>query len=286
MGIRSGAHEKDRGRTCRPRAEGSAENAARRDDSADKLGVEKFRNEIRNGHGAPAEKVKDSFLAEHAHIAAGLLEIPEIFGSGLVDSRRRDGNKLVEDAGEMVESVRKFKILGGIFGGNIGEASSGFGVLVPKEKRLSVGRRREHARAGIENFATKFFDLHVARDLCAKRAECMGKRGGLEARMKFLGDGAAADHFPAFEDEGLEAALGEIKSSDKGVVTAADENHALSKRHGQLAAFAAVVVAAEELDFVQRARQASDHSFKMTWLAMRPLAPMMPPPGCVAEPHI
>jgi len=104
--------------------------------------------------------------------------------------------------------------------------------------------------------------------------------------MKFLGDGAAADHFPAFEDEGLEAALGEIKSSDKGVVTAADENHALSKRHGQLAAFAAVVVAAEELDFVQRAREASDHSFKMTWLAMRPLAPMMPPPGCVAEPHI
>src|SRR5260370_25563468 len=111
----------------------------------------------------------------------------------------------------------------------------------------------------------------------------MGKRGGLEAGMKFLGDGAAADHFAAFEDKGLEAALGEIRSSDRGVVTAADENHALSKRHGQLAAFAA---AAEELDFVQRAREASDHSFKMTWLAMRPLAPMMPPPGCVAEPHI
>src|SRR5216684_1102173 len=182
----------------------------------------------------------------------------------------------------MVESVRKFKILGG----NIGDAASGFGVLVPKEKRLSVGRGREDARAGIENFATKFFDLHVARDLCAKRAEGMGKRGGLEAGMKFLGDGAAADHFAAFEDKRLEAALGEIKSSDKGVVAAADESHALSKRHGQLAAFAAVVVAAEELDFVQRAREASDHSFKMTWLAMRPLAPMMPPPGCVAEPHI
>src|SRR6266403_1826130 len=157
----------------------------------------------------------------------------------------------------MVESVRKFKILGGILGRRIRDALGGFGVLVPKKKRLSVGRRREHARAGIEYFATKFFDLHVARDLCAKRTEGMGKRGGLETGMKFLGD-----------------------------VAAADENHALSKRHGQLAAFAAVVVAAEELDFVQRAREASDHSFKMTWLAMRPLAPMMPPPGCVAEPHI
>src|SRR5260370_123534 len=183
----------------------------------------------------------------------------------------------------MIESVSELKVLGRILGGNAGDAPSGFGVLVPKKKRLSVGRRREDARGGIENFATKFFDLHVARDLCAKRAECMGKRGGLEAGMKFLGDGAAADHFAAFEDEGLEAALGEIKSGDKGVVAAADESHALSKRHGQLAAFAA---AAEELDFVQRAREASDHSFKMTWLAMRPLAPMMPPPGCVAEPHI
>ncbi len=164
----------------------------------------------------------------------------------------------------MIESVREFKVLEGILGRKIRDALGGFGVLVPKKKRLSVGRRCEHARAGIEYFATKFFDLHVARDLCAKRAECMGKRGGLEAGMKFLGDGAAADHFAAFEDKGLEAALGQIKSSDKGVVTAADENHALSKRHGQLAAFAAVVVAAEELDFVQRAHEASGHSFKMT----------------------
>jgi len=59
----------------------------------------------------------------------------------------------------------------------------------------------------------------------------MGKRGGLEARMKFLGDGTAADHFAAFEDEGLEATFGEIKSGDESVVTATDEDYALSERH-------------------------------------------------------
>ena len=114
----------------------------------------------------------------------------------------------------------------------------------------------------------------------------MGGRGGLEAGIKFLGHGATADHFAAFQDERVETTLGKIESSDKGVVTAADKNHALSERHAQLAAFAAVVVAGEGRDFVQRAREASDHSFKMTWLAMRPLAPIMPPPGWVAEPHI
>jgi len=49
--------------------------------------------------------------------------------------------------------------------------------------------------------------------------------------MKFLGDGATADHFAALEDEGLEAALGEIKSGDESVVAAADENYTLSERH-------------------------------------------------------
>src|SRR5713226_963839 len=109
---------------------------------------------------------------------------------------------------------------------------------------------------------------------------------GVEAGIKFLGDGAAADHFSPFENERLEAALGEIKSGDESVVSAADENNALSEGHGQLAAFDAAAAESEEPDFVRCARKACDHSFKMTWLAMRPLAPMMPPPGCVAEPHI
>jgi hypothetical protein len=55
--------------------------------------------------------------------------------------------------------------------------------------------------------------------------------------MKLFGDGAAADHFAAFEDQRFEAASGEIKSGDESVVAAADENYALSKRHGQSAAF-------------------------------------------------
>ena len=52
--------------------------------------------------------------------------------------------------------------------------------------------------------------------------------------MKFFGDGAAADHFAAFENQGLESALGEIKRGDECVVTAADENYALSDGHVQL----------------------------------------------------
>ena len=84
--------------------------------------------------------------------------------------------------------------------------------------------------------------------------------------MKFFCDRAAADDIAAFENQRLEPALGQIKRGDECVVTTTNENYALSDGHGQFAAFF--------------------HSFRITWLAMRPFAPMIPPPGCVAEPHI
>src|SRR2546422_9166008 len=67
MGIRSGARETDCGGTRGPRAEGRAKNAARRDDSTNELGLEKFRNEVRHSHGAPTEKDENPLLAAHAH---------------------------------------------------------------------------------------------------------------------------------------------------------------------------------------------------------------------------
>src|SRR5260370_562964 len=234
MCIAGRAHKKDGGGTRGPRTERGAENAACGDDGTDELRLEKFGNEVRNGHGAPAKKVEDSLLAEHADIAAGLKEIPEIFRSGLVDPRRRDRNELVEDSREMIESIREFNVFDGILGGNARNAASGLGVIVPEEKRVAIGCGGEYARAGIEYFALEFFNLHVARDLCAKRAEGMGERGGFEAGIKFLGDGAATDHFAAFEDEWLENTLGAIEGGHKSILEAADENYTLAQRdYGQ-----------------------------------------------------
>jgi hypothetical protein len=49
--------------------------------------------------------------------------------------------------------------------------------------------------------------------------------------MKFLGDGAAADHFTAFKNERFETAFCEIERGDEGIVAAADESYALSDGH-------------------------------------------------------
>jgi hypothetical protein len=220
-------------------------------------------------------------LPKAANAAAGLEKIPEIFGRGMVDGGGRDGKNLAENAGDFFEGFGEFGVFRGVFGGEASDTTGGFSVIVAEEQRFAVRRRSENAGIGIKDLAIEFFDLQVASDVGAKRAEGVCESGGMEAGIEFLSDGATTNEFAAFENERLEAALGQIKCGDECVVPAADENYALSEGHNQ---FAAPRRAPD--DFVTCAREAGDHCLRMTWLAMRPLAPMMPPPGCVAEPHI
>ena len=56
--------------------------------------------------------------------------------------------------------------------------------------------------------------------------------------MKLFRDRAAANHFAAFQNDRLKAALGQVEGGDQSVVTAANEDYFLSERHGQFLASA------------------------------------------------
>src|SRR5271165_6631523 len=83
--------------------------------------------------------------------------------------------------------------------------------------------------------------------------------------MKFLRNRAAADHRPAFQHERLESSFGEIEGGDQPVVPCTED--------GDVALFGHRYFVPLEC-------------FRISSAANRPGAPMMPPPGCVAEPHI
>src|SRR4030095_12505351 len=95
--------------------------------------------------------------------------------------------------------------------------------------------------------------------------------------MKFLGHRSAADHFATLEHHRLETAFRQIKCGDQTVVATADDHYFLPKWHLQFPARARELVLISEAPF---------HSFRITWLAMRPGAAIIPPPGCVADPHM
>src|SRR5690348_10957222 len=85
--------------------------------------------------------------------------------------------------------------------------------------------------------------------------------------MEFVGDCSAADLRAAFEHERLVSRFGQIECGNQPVVAAADDDYvALSiSSHGYAAPLT---------------------SFRISSAARRPFAPMMPPPGCVADPHM
>src|ERR1035437_7168215 len=97
----------------------------------------------------------------------------------------------------------------------------------------------------------------------------MRESGATKARMKFFGDGRAAHLGAAFEHKRFESGFGEIEGGDQTVVSATDDDDIACFGHGLL-----------------HGHQTPFPSFRISSAARRPGAPMMPPPGCVAEPHI
>ncbi len=176
---------------------------------------------------------KNSAIAEAANAAAGLQKIPQVFWRRRIDGRRRSGEELIQNREEILERFGELDVFRGVFRREARDAAGGLGVAVVEGEGFAVGRWREEARIGMHEVALVFFGLHVRGDIGAERTDSVRERGGAEARMKFLGDGAAADEFAAFEDQRLEATFGEVEGGDEGVVTAADEDYALSDGHGQ-----------------------------------------------------
>jgi hypothetical protein len=88
--------------------------------------------------------------------------------------------------------------------------------------------------------------------------------------MQDAGDRAAANLVAPFEDERVQAAARQVVGRGEAVVPAADDD----RLRGALGA--------EALAKAAHARA----SARILLAALRPGAPMMPPPGCVAEPHM
>jgi hypothetical protein len=108
----------------------------------------------------------------------------------------------------------------------------------------------------------------VADDVVPKTADTVGSGGRTHARRNFIGRKEAARTGAALEDEGLQPRLPEVRGRDQAVVAGPDDDRVVSLP-GQVQAA-----------FLERSERSTCNA------ARRPEAPMIPPPGCVAEPHI
>src|SRR5580704_7480367 len=325
MRISSGPQKKYRGAPCRPWAERRPKNAACGDRRAKHLGFEKLGHKIRSRHWSPAQQIEETVLAKATDVAPRFEEIPEILRRRRIDGRRSNGRNLREDLCDFLERRGEFCIALRIFSGKASDPTGGLGMIVVKKQRPPVGSWCANARVRIQHLEPVLVEPHLTRDVRAKRPSGVRERRSVKSRMKFLGNRSAADDFAALQHQRLESAFRQVERADKRIMTAADNDHALSDRHSQffslsgvttdgatpaaiatsrvasitgsgatvgsggaigLAADTAADLVAGLLLSDRDAATAFFHSFKITWLAILPGAPMIPPPGCVADPHM
>ncbi len=111
-------------------------------------------------------------------------------------------------------------------------------------------------------------EVEVLRDAGQKRPRRVREGGDAEARGDLLGHRRASDDLAALEDEGFVSGLREVGCRDEAVVPAPDDDDAPgASRH-------------------QPRTLPRRQSSSIFVAALRPGAPMIPPPGCVAEPHM
>src|SRR5581483_2745548 len=264
--ILGSAHQQEQAAARGPRSEKGSENSASGNDGAEQLNFEPFCSEVSHGHRSPAQKAVHVFFAEIAEAAAGLEQAPHFGGAGTVHIGRRLRQYLPQDPADTRQNLLKFAEGAGVLHGKFGNLTGRLGGAVVKKKSAAIERGCEDFGLGRDYLEAVLIEFHLAHDIGANRTGGVGKRGAAKSGMKFFGDRAATRLRAAFDKKRLESCLGEIEGRHQAIVARANDHDIAWFRHYWT-----------EPPF---------QSLRISSAASRPGAPMMPPPGCVAEPHI
>jgi hypothetical protein len=165
----------------------------------------------------------------------------------------------------MSEAFMKFRVSPGVMRRKPCEfARRSRGIIVEAE-RAAIPVRSEKAHFRLDDREAVTFQIQVARDARQQRASRMGERRRAETFVKLFGDGDSSDLLATLKHERRKTGPRQVRGGDETVVPASDDDDSRLARHYTFPHF---------------------RSFKSLTAALRPGAPMIPPPGCVAEPHI
>ena len=121
----------------------------------------------------------------------------------------------------------------------------------------------QSSHVGFDHFQTLLVQTHLARKRRQKRTQSVNDRGAAESWVNFLCNRRSPNNVAPLEHEWRITRFPQIKRRSQPIVARADNDDAL-----------------------RFARHQFFHSRRIFLAAFSPEAPMMPPPGCVAEPHI
>ena len=249
-----------RGRPGRPRARQHAVDAARRNHRGHERRLEPLLREVGDRHRAPAQQVLPVLAAQPAQRPAEAREREEIAQVEPLGVGRRQLQQTGEHRGDPRERRVELGIARRVPCREAAELGGRARGVAEQAEAAPVRVRREDARLRQRPLQPVAREVERRDELRPQRTGRVRDRRGPEAGMELLRDRRAADRLATLDHDRLEAALREERRRGEPVRAAADHDDVGLHR-------------------------AAPTSFSTSSAASRPGAPMIPPPGCVADPH-
>ena len=250
----------------RPRAQHGAEQAVGGDGGAQQFGLEHLAHEVGHCHRAPSEQPPRIISREGAEGRERAHRRPGIVRGRPVDVRRRaredDGRR--RRAGRVTARSRASDPRPEPTTGEWPRPRQRVGV---DGQRAAIRRQGRHAHRPRDERHAVVGEPQLLDDIGADGAGAVGERRHAEARRQLVLGGASADPGPPLEQQRPEPGLAEQRRARQPVDPAANHD--------------GVVLSDSRLP-----SPASRHDRSIRSAAFLPGAPMMPPPGCVADPHM
>ena len=140
--------------------------------------------------------------------------------------------------------------------------------VAPQREAGPVGGRGEGRHLRLDGAEAVRAEPEITDDVVTKASDAVGRNRRPHTGRDLLGGQGAARPASPLENQRPEPRLRQVRRRDQAVVAGPDYDRVVSLPGHPQAAFLA-------------------RSARRTWsAARRPDAPMIPPPGCVAEPHI
>ena len=256
-------------RPRRPGAHRRVPNASRAEGAAKRLALDGFADEVRDGH------------RQHPQRLAPLLppEVPQAVqereaAGGVREGRRREVRRLGRlDAGQEGAQRADPAVEGDV---RLGIARLGpFAELrrrpdrvAPQREAGPVGGRGEGRHLRLDGAEAVRAEPEVTDDVVTETSDAVGRNRRAHTGRDLLRGQRAARPASPLENQRPEPRLRQVRRRDQAVVAGPDHDRVVSlPGHAQAA-------------FLPRSPRRTCSA------ASRPDAPMIPPPGCVAEPHI
>ena len=216
--------QQDRRRARRPRAHRRVLHAAPGDGRPERIGLERFGHEVRDGHGQDTGDGPAVMLAQPTERPPEPEPGEGVAETGRLDVRRRLPGDVAEEAGQRPDEPVETGVVLGVGRGSGAQALRGPGRVAPQADRLAVGAGCERPDVRADERQAVALEIEITDDRWPEAPDGVGQRRDPRPGRELGRADRPTDGLATFEDDRPQAGLAKVRRGDQPVVAATDDD--------------------------------------------------------------